>query len=309
MASTSGKYQLQLSSKAIRSAVYCDMDTFFGGWLVLQQRLDGSVNFTRTWLEYRNGFGTVGESTEFWLGLELLHQLTTSGQYELLIELKNEAGKYGYARYTDFRVATEEDKYRMAQLGEHSGTLPDDLGYHRNRKFSTFDQDNDDQRGESCALKLSTKSFPVSVYCDMESFLGGLLVIQQRTDGSVNFIRNWREYQGGFGTVGESSEFWLGLDTLHLVTSSAAYELVVELIDETGKYGFARYKDFKIAGEAEKYRMSALGEYSGTIGDGLRPHQNSKFSTFDQDNDLREGSCSVDYHSGAAWWYNNCGGR
>uniref|UniRef100_A0A8D8AJD7 Ficolin-1 n=2 Tax=Culex pipiens TaxID=7175 RepID=A0A8D8AJD7_CULPI len=157
-------------------------------------------------------------------------------------------------------------------------------------------------------LKLSTKSFPVSVYCDMESFLGGWLVIQQRTDGSVNFIRNWREYQRGFGTVDESGEFWLGLDTLHLVTSSAAYELVVELIDETGKYGFARYKDFKIAGEAEKYRMSALGEYSGTIGDGLRPHQNSKFSTFDQDNDLREGSCSLDYHSGAAWWYNNCGG-
>lgn len=153
MVSTSGKYQLQLSSKALRSAVYCDMDTFFGGWLVLQQRLDGSVNFTRTWLEYRNGFGTVGESAEFWLGLELLHQLTTSGQYELLVELKNEAGKYGYARYTDFRVATEEDKYRMVQLGEHSGTLPDDLGYHRNRKFSTFDQDNDDQRGESCAVR------------------------------------------------------------------------------------------------------------------------------------------------------------
>lgn len=158
-------------------------------------------------------------------------------------------------------------------------------------------------------LELSTKSVPVAVYCDMNSFFGGWLVIQQRTDGSVSFIRTWKEYQDGFGTVGESNEFWLGLDSLHLITSSGDFELIIELINEAGKYGFARYNDFKIAGEDEKYRMSCLGNYTGTIGDGLRPHQNSKFSTFDNDNDSGEGSCSLYHHSGAAWWYNNCGRR
>uniref|UniRef100_A0A8W8M7C5 Fibrinogen C-terminal domain-containing protein n=1 Tax=Magallana gigas TaxID=29159 RepID=A0A8W8M7C5_MAGGI len=33
-------------------------------------------------------------------------------------------------------------------------------------------------------------------------------IIQRRFDGSVNFRRNWREYEDGFGTF--DSEFWIG---------------------------------------------------------------------------------------------------
>lgn len=141
----------------------------------------------------------------------------------------------------------------------------------------------------------------------MDSFDGGWLVVQHRFDGSVNFTRSWKEYQSGFGLVGKSTEFWLGLKLLHLITTSGDYELVIELKDKINGYGYAHYSDFKVSGEAEKYKISKLGMYFGTIADSLRRQTDFQFTTFDNDNDNQAQNCAIDYLGG--WWYGSsaCG--
>lgn len=53
---------------------YCDTITDGGGWIVIQRRQDGSVDFNRFWWEYEVGFGKL--TGEFWFGLKALHCLT-----------------------------------------------------------------------------------------------------------------------------------------------------------------------------------------------------------------------------------------
>lgn len=71
---TSGIQKMQSSFKN-PYYVYCDMETEEGGWIVIQTRSDGSVDFFRNWLEYVHGFGNV--AGEYWIGLEKLHDVST----------------------------------------------------------------------------------------------------------------------------------------------------------------------------------------------------------------------------------------
>ncbi|WAR12612.1 FGL1-like protein, partial [Mya arenaria] len=54
----------------------------------------------------------------------------------------------------------------------------------------------------------------VYVWCDMAD--GGWTVILRRQDGSEDFNRGWDEYVSGFGNL--SGEYWLGLESIHLLT-------------------------------------------------------------------------------------------
>src|SRR6218665_24674 len=58
-------------------------------WIVLMNRFGGSLNFNRSWTEYKNGFGDIGRG-EFWLGNEKIHRLTnTHGvAYTLRIQVR-----------------------------------------------------------------------------------------------------------------------------------------------------------------------------------------------------------------------------
>ena len=120
---------------------WCDLETGGGGWLVIQRRVqNGRVNFTRSWEDYKNGFGDL--EGEFWYGLEFIHQLTSKDEVELRIDMETNLGTAVTWTYQTFKVAEFGDKYRLT-IGGGKGPGPDNMVYHNGTQFSTYDQDND----------------------------------------------------------------------------------------------------------------------------------------------------------------------
>ena len=136
----------------------------------------------------------------------------------------------------------------------------------------------------------------------METDGGGWTVFQRRQDGSVDFYRNWTDYENGFGDL--TGEFWLGLSKIHRLTKEGSNTLRVDLGDFEGNTANANYSTFSISDGSTEYILT-VGGYSGTAGDSLDSHNGSRFTTRDNDNDLRSENNCAQLFTGA-WWYNDC---
>ena len=101
--------------------VFCDHATAGGGWTVFQKRQDGSVDFWREWDDYKRGFGNL--NGEYWLGLDKIHRLTTSGSYKLRVDLGDNYGKKAFAEYRSFTVENETAKYQLSRINSFRGAL------------------------------------------------------------------------------------------------------------------------------------------------------------------------------------------
>eukprot|EP00105_Crassostrea_gigas_P036014 XP_019920162.1 PREDICTED: ficolin-2 [Crassostrea gigas] len=128
--------------------VFCDMEKDGGGWTVFQRRQDGSENFYRTWIEYKNGFGNL--RSEFWLGNDKLHHLLSQGTYEMRMDMEDFDNQTRYVKYTSFNVGDESTKYTVTISG-FSGNVDECLISVNNMKFTTWDQDNDILSTGNCA--------------------------------------------------------------------------------------------------------------------------------------------------------------
>ena len=92
--------------------VRCDMSSTAAiGWTIVQRRVDGSVDFFRNWSDYKVGFGNL--SSEYWLGLDKIHRLTSSGQNTLRVDLATFENETAHAVYESFTVANEVSGYRL----------------------------------------------------------------------------------------------------------------------------------------------------------------------------------------------------
>uniref|UniRef100_A0A8C9RKH8 Fibrinogen gamma chain n=1 Tax=Scleropages formosus TaxID=113540 RepID=A0A8C9RKH8_SCLFO len=169
-ARTSGLYYIKPLKDKEQFLVYCEIDNYGRGWTVLQRRRDGSVDFSRPWIPYKEGFGYLSpdDTTEFWLGNEKMHLLTKQPPvaYVLRVELKDWDGNKRYADYHTFRVAPETDQYRLTYAfyqGGDAGDAFDGVDFkgdssdkfstsHNGMQFSTSDRDNDKYE-QNCALQ------------------------------------------------------------------------------------------------------------------------------------------------------------
>ena len=134
----------------------------------------------------------------------------------------------------------------------------------------------------------SSPDIPVIVYCEQELMQGGWTVFQHRRkmDTQLDFYRTFTDYAVGFGNIG--SEFWLGNDIIHELTSQNTNELYVNLTDVNGVNKYAHYSSFYVGQKepiyAHTYRLS-VGHFTGTAGDGMASDSGIGFSTFDADHD------------------------
>ncbi|KAM5135076.1 ficolin-2-like [Mantella aurantiaca] len=144
---------------------------------------------------------------------------------------------------------------------------------------------------------------PLRVLCDMDTDGGGWIIFQRRWDGSVDFFRDWKSYKTGFGNL--MTEFWLGNDNLHLLTSSGKWELRIDLQDYNNTKQYIKYSSIKVLGESDKYKL-VLGDFKdGNALDNMKYHKDMSFTTLDQDNDKRStANCAQQFKGG--WWYNEC---
>lgn len=111
---------------------------------VFLRRQSGKLEFFRNWKNYTAGFGNLND--EFWLGkspltsahlwnsytsspeltcqtvlgLTNLHKITTSGHYELRVDLRD-SSESAFAQYDKFVVAEPRTRYKL-YIGAYSGT-------------------------------------------------------------------------------------------------------------------------------------------------------------------------------------------
>ncbi|XP_078135837.1 microfibril-associated glycoprotein 4-like [Sander vitreus] len=145
-------------------------------------------------------------------------------------------------------------------------------------------------------------SYAVQVYCDMDSKGGRWTVFQRRMDGTVNFYRDWKQYYNFFGIA--AGEYWLGLESLMVLTNVKHCELLVEMEDFEGLKASAHYSSFSIESGYFDYKLHVSGFTDGGAGDSLSYHNGVPFSTFDKDVDRWNGNCASS-HLGA-FWYRDC---
>ncbi|XP_056626971.1 fibrinogen beta chain [Triplophysa dalaica] len=158
-------YLIRPDPLALPYKAFCDQGTDNGGWVLIQNRMDGSVDFGRRWDDYRRGFGNIAFDVgkghcqipgEYWLGNDRISHLTKMGPTELLVEMEDWKGLKVHAKYEQFTMQGEAVNYILS-VARYSGTAGNTfmdganellgenrtMTIHNGMMFSTYDRDYD----------------------------------------------------------------------------------------------------------------------------------------------------------------------
>jgi len=165
--------------------------------LLIQQNINGSNFFNRSWAEFKVGFND--SRGNYWLGNELLHQLTLKNPYKLRFDLQARNLTWYYAEYNTFVVFSEAFNYKMGVSG-YSGNAGDAFSYTNNMMFTTYDRDND--------------PWTNSVYRNNCAVLNGggfwyKACSHACVNGVLHYGENFRWRVNGRDTFLQSSRMWL----------------------------------------------------------------------------------------------------
>lgn len=112
-----GVYTVLLSDNNLRP-VWCDFeysdDDSRKGWMVVQRRFSGELDFNRTWEEYKQGFGDL--SSEFWLGNECIWSVVNSSGFRLSVKILlggNQASSFSMSGKATNHFCSEAEDYQL----------------------------------------------------------------------------------------------------------------------------------------------------------------------------------------------------
>jgi len=119
--------------------------------LLIQQHVDGSDFFNRSWAEFKVGFDSPRGN--YWLGNDLLSELTLTGRYKLRFDLQSRANpsNWYFAEYSGFVVSDETQNYALRVFQYTGNAGRDSFSYQNGMQFSTYDRDNDKYTQDNCA--------------------------------------------------------------------------------------------------------------------------------------------------------------
>ncbi|XP_076451902.1 microfibril-associated glycoprotein 4-like [Babylonia areolata] len=106
-------------------------------------------SFTRSWQDYRDGFGSLDD--DYWIGLENVHALTVDRDQELRVNIKVQNNSNYLLSYQNFRVSDEGSGYRLYFNTSALNSDNDCLEPLHGVRFSTYDHDRDGSGAVNCA--------------------------------------------------------------------------------------------------------------------------------------------------------------
>ena len=84
------------------------------GYVIIQQRVDSSVSFNKSMVEYENGFGSPGIGNNFWLGLETVYNLTSERQWKLKVEVRiTGESEMKAVEFDSFSIGSKNEGYQF----------------------------------------------------------------------------------------------------------------------------------------------------------------------------------------------------
>ena len=132
----------------------------------IQRRVSDSVDFNRGWDDYVTGFGE--EDGNYWMGLEEMHQLTTTHEVGLNIDIETFEGEPFTLKLEGFFVGNAESNYQMHFWGysQSSDRVQIDIftSDYNGMMFTTRDRDNN-MLYDNCASNIFSGGWWYGDYC------------------------------------------------------------------------------------------------------------------------------------------------
>nr|XP_017088148.2 angiopoietin-related protein 4-like [Drosophila bipectinata] len=142
-------------------------------------------------------------------------------------------------------------------------------------------------------------SDPFEVNCISHSIFGSgwLSVFNKRHRAPMN-THTYEDFERGYGDIVTSflNEFFIGLNRWHHLTNGKPHEVLLNTYPRP-----IRCDNFVVGDQREGYKVKNIGNCSGSDV-WMIPKQDSKFSTFDRDEDGDPGR-NLAKEVGYGWWF------